>query len=191
MRILAALALTAATLGTAAAAPPPSSTMLFAANPSAVICSKHAKAQAAGAMSMVEAVAPCTAAIDTEPLDRHQLAATYVNRGVIWMSAMMVPEAKADFDAAIRTDPAVGEAYVNRGATLVAMKQYAEGVADIDHGLALGCEEPQRAWYNKGLAQEALGDLKGAYVSYMKAAELSPEWAAPKAELARFTVSSR
>jgi Tfp pilus assembly protein PilF len=155
----------------------------------AVTCSEHAKEQAATSMSMLEAVGPCTTAIDTEPLDKHQLAATYVNRGVIWMTGEMLAEAKTDFDAAVRTDPRVGEGYVNRGAAQVANKQYAQGLADIDYGLSLGVEEPQRAWYNRGLAKEAMGDLKGAYESYTKAVELAPNWAPPKAELARFSVS--
>ena len=71
-------------------------------------------------MSMVQQLAPCTAAIETEPLSNRQLAATYVNRGVIFLHAAMVSDAKVDFDTAIGLDSGLGEAYVNRGATLVA-----------------------------------------------------------------------
>lgn len=189
MRVLTALAVLGAGVGLCAAGPQPSSTTLFTSNSMAVVCSKHAKEQSATAMSMLEAVAPCTVALDKEPLSAHQRAATYVNRGVIWLTGAKVAEAKADFDIAARTDPEVGEAYVNRGAALAAGGQYAAALTDIDKGLALGVEEPQRAWFNRGLSQEALGDVKGAYASYMKAQELAPEWTAPKTELARFSVS--
>ncbi len=189
MRPLVTLAVLSSAVGLVAAAPPTGSNTVYATNPMSVICSKHAKEQAATAMSMLEAVGPCTTAIDREPLDKHQLAVTYVNRGVIWMTGKMVAEAKADFDTAVRSDPRVGEAYVNRGAALIANRQYAEGLADIDYGIALGVEEPQRAWFNRGLAMEALDNLKGAYESYRKAQELAPDWSPPRVELARFTVA--
>jgi tetratricopeptide (TPR) repeat protein len=191
MRILTTLAVLGSAVGLCAAAPSTNnaSSTVFSTNSMAVACSKHAKVQADTSMGMLEAVAPCTVAIDTEPLDKRQLAATYVNRGVIWMTGERYAEAKTDFDSALRTDPRVGEAYVNRGAALAAGRQYAEAVADIDHGLALGVEEPQRAWYNRGLSMEALGDVKAAYESYLKAQALAPEWPAPKSELARFSVS--
>ncbi len=189
MRIAPTLAVLGSAVGLIAAAPPTGSNTVYATNPMSVVCSSHAKEQAATAMSMLDAVEPCTAAIDSEPLDKHQLAVTYVNRGVIWMTGKMIAEAQADFDTAVRTDPRVGEAYVNRGAALVARKQYAEGLADIDRGISLGVEEPQRAWFNRGLAMEAMDDLKGAYDSYQRALELAPGWTAPRIELARFSVS--
>jgi len=163
--------------------------VLFSAqNSLAVSCSNHAKRASLVRKSMVEQLAPCTAAIETEPLSNRQLAATYVNRGVILLHAAMVSDAKVDFDRAIALDGGIGEAYVNRGATLVAMHQDAAALVDIDHGLALGAEEPEHAYFNRGLALENLGDLRGAYESYSKAAELRPDWADPKVELARFTV---
>ena len=38
------------------------------------------------------------------------------------------------------------------------------------------------------IAHENLGDLTAAYRDYSKAAELDPDWDAPKKELTRFTV---
>ena len=64
-----------------------------------------------------------------------------------------------------------------------------QGREQIDRGLALGVREPQKAWYNRGVANEGLGDLTAAYRDYSRAAELDPEWTAPKSELARFSVS--
>jgi hypothetical protein len=36
-----------------------------------------------------------------------------------------------------------------------------------------------------------MGDLKAAWLDYTKAAELDPDWDAPRTELTRFTVSRK
>lgn len=134
------------------------------------------------------AVLACTSALELENLSFRDRARTYVNRGVLQMRQHQFAAARADFDEASSIDPNLGEAYVNRGATFVGEERYREGVEQIDRGLALGVKDPERAWYNRALANEGLGDLRAAYRDYSKAAELNPEWAAPKSELARFTV---
>lgn len=133
----------------------------------------------------------CTGALELEILSGRDRARTLVNRGVIQLRRQAYGAARADFDAAGRIDPGLGEAYVNRGAAFVGEDRFAEGLREIDQGLALGVKEPQRAYFNRALANENLGDLKAAYRDFSRAAELDPDWAAPKAELARFTVKSR
>lgn len=133
----------------------------------------------------------CSAAIKTEPLSRRDLAGTHVNRGVLYMRNMQWGEAMEDLDAALSIDPQMGEAMVNRGALLIAQKRFAEGIAEIDRGLALKPEEPERAYYNRALAEERLDDLKGAYRDYQRAVELAPTWPAPQEELKRFSVSPK
>ncbi|MDR3512832.1 MAG: hypothetical protein P4L73_14445 [Caulobacteraceae bacterium] len=130
----------------------------------------------------------CTQAIGGAPMSDHDLAGTFVNRGVIYMLHGRYRPAQADFEAALKLDTTLGEAYVNHGAALIAQRRYAEGIADIDRGLPLGPQEPEKAYYNRAIADEALDDVKDAYFDYLKAAQLKPAWAAPKAELARFTV---
>jgi tetratricopeptide (TPR) repeat protein len=100
-------------------------------------------------------------------------------------------DARRDFDRAVSLQPAMGEAYVNRGAAYIGRRQYAEGLADLNKGIELGTEEPEKAYYNRALAYEGLDDAKSAYFDYQKAIELSPDWAAPKEQLVRFTVSHR
>jgi Tfp pilus assembly protein PilF len=83
----------------------------------------------------------------------------------------------------------IADAYTNRGAAQMSLKQFEAARADIDKGLALGSGEPQRAYYNRAVADEHLGDDKAAYLDFMRAAMLDPNWAAPRGELARFKVS--
>ncbi|NGM51253.1 tetratricopeptide repeat protein [Caulobacter sp. 602-2] len=133
----------------------------------------------------------CTSALEVETLSTGDRARTLVNRGVIQLRRQAYVEARADFDAAGRIEPKLGEVYVNRGAALVAEDRFAEGLDEIDRGLALGVKQPERAYYNRALAHENLGDVKAAYYDFQRAAELDPKWSAPKEELARFSFKSR
>ncbi|MDP1737047.1 MAG: tetratricopeptide repeat protein [Caulobacter sp.] len=133
----------------------------------------------------------CTYALETESLVKRDRAATLVNRGVIQLRRKKYEAANRDFDAAIRLQPGMGEAYVNRGAALLAQRRWAEGKADIDRGLELGSDEPEKAYFNRALAWEALDDMEAAWRDYVKASELKPDWDAPRKELARFTVTPK
>ena len=46
-------------------------------------------------------------------------------------------------------------------------------------------------FFNRALAYEGMDDEKSAYFDYQKAVELSPDWVAPKTELARFHVERK
>ncbi|MFZ5669041.1 MAG: hypothetical protein ACOY4K_06080 [Pseudomonadota bacterium] len=133
----------------------------------------------------------CSLALESESLVKRDRAGTLVNRGVIQLRRKAFAAASADFDAAIALQPKMGEAFVNRGAVLIAQRRWREGVEEIDKGLALGADEPEKAYYNRALAWEALDDMEAAWRDYMKAAELKPDWEAPRRELARFTVTRK
>ena len=99
--------------------------------------------------------------------------------------------ARADFNQAISIDGSIGEAWVNRGAVAIVEKRYQDGIADIDKGLALGTEEPAKAYYNRAVAYEGINDEKSAYLDYQEALVLQPGWDLPKQELLRFTVTRK
>jgi tetratricopeptide (TPR) repeat protein len=130
----------------------------------------------------------CTLALETEPLSFRDRARTYVNRGVLQMRRRDFAGAVSDFDAASKIDPNLGEAFVNRGAAYVGTQRYGEALIQIDQGLDLGVKDPEKAFFNRGIAHENLGDVTAAYRDYSKASELDPSWDAPKNELMRFTV---
>jgi tetratricopeptide (TPR) repeat protein len=99
--------------------------------------------------------------------------------------------AREDFDRTIAMNGQIGDAYTNRGAAQLSLKQADQARADVDRGLALGSSEPKRAYFNRGTADEVLGDNKAAYLDFLKASKLDPGWAAPKSELTRFSVVER
>lgn len=135
-----------------------------------------------------QSVLTCTVALETESLNFRDRARTHVNRGVLQMRQRDFPTARADFDAATRIDPDLGEAWVNRGATYVGEERYGDALGQIDKGLSLGVKDPEKALFNRAMAHEGLGDLQAAYRDYSRAAELDPKWEAPKRELMRFSV---
>ena len=133
----------------------------------------------------------CTDALDGEFLTPRDRAGTLVNRGVLKLRRGTYPEATRDFDQAVKLKPDMGEAYVNRGAAAIGQRRYAESLPDINKGLELGVQEPAKAYYNRALAYEGMEDAKSAYFDYQKALEMQPEWAAPREQLTRFSVSHR
>ena len=150
-------------------------------------CSEAAYHEQSDQSSMDE----CTQAIEKGTLDRRDLAGTYINRGVMHMNRSDYAGARADFNSAIKVDPTLGEAWVNRGAVNIIDKRYKDGISDIDKGLGLGTEEPAKAYYNRGVAYEGIDDEKSAYLDYQQALTLKPDWDLPKQELLRFTVTRR
>jgi tetratricopeptide (TPR) repeat protein len=133
----------------------------------------------------------CTRALGESKLDRRDLAGTYINRGVMWMVRRDYKSARSDFQSAIEIDPALGEAWVNRGAIAILDRQFQAGIDDISKGLTLGTEEPAKAYYNRAVAYEGIDDEKSAYLDYQQALVLKPGWDLPKQELLRFTVTRR
>lgn len=133
------------------------------------------------------AVELCDAALK-DVMSTYFRAGTYVNRGILHLRRNEFDLARADFEAAMARAPEVGEVWVNRGALLIITKHYAEGLADTNRALELGVEEPEKAYYNRGIAYEGLNDAAAAYHDYQHALELKPDWEMPKRQLTRFTV---
>ena len=133
----------------------------------------------------------CTEALMKGTLDRRDEAGTYINRGVMQMARRDYTDAGADFDRATQIDPTLGEGWINRGAIDILNKRYQDGINDIDKGLALGTEEPAKAYYNRAVSYEGIDDEKSAYLDYEEALVLAPGWDLPRQELLRFTVTRR
>lgn len=150
-------------------------------------CSVQAKAGVATPLSIEN----CTMAIAGEPISGRALAATYVNRGTMFLATRNWGSAMGDFEEALAIQPNLGEAFVNRGGALIGMKRYQEALSEINRGLELNPEEPEKAYGNRALAKWSLDDLRGAYDDFMKAHELKPEWTWPTEQLANFRVETR
>lgn len=138
-----------------------------------------------------QTVEVCTAALNYRRLERMAQLQLLVNRGVTYLRRQESEPALADFDEVIRLDRRSGEAHLNRGAALVQMGRHGEAIAAITEALGLGVREPHKAYFNRGAAREALGDIRGAYEDYNTALEIQPDWGPASAELARFARDRR
>jgi tetratricopeptide (TPR) repeat protein len=147
------------------------------------LCYEHAR----NGERSPEAIDNCTGAL-ISGLSVRDRAATLINRGIIHMNRGGHDRALADFDHAIELQPNLAEGHVNRGAALLAQDNYSAAITAINRGLELNPMEPARAYYNRGVAHEELGQLRAAYNDYRRAADMAPTWAPPRTELTRFRV---
>ena len=93
--------------------------------------------------------------------------------------------------AVIAIDRRQPEAQVNRGAALLQLHRFGPAIASFTEALGLGVQEPYKAYFNRGAAREALGDVRGAYEDYNTALEIYPDWGPANAELQRFARQRR
>jgi tetratricopeptide (TPR) repeat protein len=133
----------------------------------------------------------CTRALGYPRLTRAGERQLLVDRGIVYLRRRNGELALADFDAVIAREPRNAEAHLNRGAALVQLNRHGLAIAAITEALGLGVQEPHKAYYNRGAAREALGDLRGAYEDYSTALEIQPDWGPANAELARFARTRR
>ena len=132
-----------------------------------------------------DAIAACTRAIEAEHLDPPSLITTRMNRGNLYLRRNDPQHAIADFDAIIAMDRRNPEARLDRGVALMMQGQPGQAVAVITEALTLGVHEPQKAYYDRAAAREALGDIRGAYEDYSTALQIAPDWGPANAEMQR------
>lgn len=154
----------------------------------------HAQRCIAGVMaadSSDEIVSECTRALRYNRLTRAAESQIKINRGVLHLRRREADAALVDFDAVIARSDDNAEAHLNRGAALVQLNRHGEAIAAITRAMQLGVLEPHKAYFNRGAAREALGDLRGAFEDYSTALEIQPDWGPANAELARFVRTRR
>ena len=134
-----------------------------------------------------DAVEVCDAAFDGALTSRDAVA-TSVNRAIILQARGAYDAALADLAEARSRAPDFAPVHFNEGAIFIALERWADAEAAFDRALALDTAEPHRAAFGRAVALEEQGDLAGAYAGYQTAAELAPEWEAPRLELGRFRV---
>jgi tetratricopeptide (TPR) repeat protein len=135
-----------------------------------------------------DGIITCTFALEQETLSVRDHAATFVNRGILRARKDDAEGALADYDRGLAMDASLAEGYVDRGAVMIVLRRYDDAVAEIDKGISLGAARLQIAYYDRGIADEALGNIRAAYEDYKKATEIQPDFRLAQDELARFRV---
>jgi tetratricopeptide (TPR) repeat protein len=138
--------------------------------------------------NITDGILTCDFALEQTTLTVKDRAATYVNRGILRGRKDEAEGALSDYNRGISLNPALGEAYVDRGAVMIVLKRYDDALADLDKGITLGANRPQIAYYDRAIVDEALGNIRAAYEDYKKAAEIQPDFTLATEQLARFRV---
>jgi len=128
----------------------------------------------------------CNRAISGVDLNLDNIPGSYNNRGVLWFAEGNYAQALEDFTEAVRLNSKLAQAHVNQGYTLTAMERWSDSIDAYSKGIALDAEEKAKAYFNRGVAHEELGNITQAWRDYQQAAAIDPAWEAPQLELARF-----
>lgn len=132
----------------------------------------------------------CDLALEKEALSMADLSATYVNRGIISIREGRGAAALADMDAALRENPALAAAFMNRSGAYLLLGRWQDARVDADTALGIGLRGDEwAAHFNKGVALERLGLVNESYAAFQRAAALAPGRPEVQTELARFRIT--
>lgn len=130
----------------------------------------------------------CDLALDSEPLNIRDRAATLNNRGILLLRLKATDKALEDFDRAVTLKPELSNVYINRSAAYVRLKRHREAIADATHAIELNADETHAALFNRAMAYEQLGDLTAAYHDLKAALAAKPDFVEAQTELDRYQV---
>ena len=125
--------------------------------------------------SNLQAIELCTASIEGDALRPRDLAATYVNRGIILSRRGRHEAALEDFTTALEKERALVHALINRGNVLVRLKRYEEALVDYDRAVFYSEGRDPLVFFNRSLAYENLGRGAEAREDLVRAVQLDPE----------------
>jgi tetratricopeptide (TPR) repeat protein len=135
------------------------------------------------------AIYHCNLALEQESLGAEDLAATLVNRGVLYMRNGNYASAERDFTRALRTDETNPEAWLNMAISHLKKNENDASVMPmIEKAIALNTKEQALAFYSRAILNERNGNIRAAYADYKKAHELAPDWDEPAEDLQRYRV---
>ena len=110
-----------------------------------------------------EGIVLCSQAIDEGEMPSKDMAATHVNRGVLYDAVGRYSEAMDDYNKGMAIAPGLGDGYLNRGVALIRLKRLDEALADVQKGQALGVSIPEIGYYDLAVVEEQMGRIKEAY----------------------------
>lgn len=125
----------------------------------------------------------CDRALRDPTLSQRDRASTFVNRGILLNRGKRPDDAIDDFNSALKIDPSLGAAYLNRGNSMFFRKRIEAAQEDYTRAIRYGSRDLYAAYFNRGLANEVLGRIEDARSDYEKALELKPDFAAARTHL--------
>ena len=121
----------------------------------------------------------CNQAIAQGQLNRRDLTATYINRGIINVHIGDINQAEEDYLTALDMSDRTPETFLNLGNLQFMMANFHRAIADYDHAESLGFRQQHILYLNRGMALARLGSFDEAEAEYLKALEVRPNWVQP------------
>ena len=118
----------------------------------------------------------CDKALKQEQLTPGDRAATLVNRGIILNRARKLDAALADFSAALKLRPELGEAHLNRGNTYFFRREFESALGDYTQAIEQETSDLHVAYFNRALVHEVMKDYDAARADLAQALSLSPNF---------------
>ena len=122
-----------------------------------------------------EDVDNCTLALNFNDLSVSDRAATYTNRGIIYMALEDYERAISDYSTALYLEPEIGEIYVNIGNVYYMGKVYDKAIEEYTRAIDMRTSMIHVAYTNRGRAYENLGDLDNAEKDFSEALKIIPD----------------
>ncbi len=127
----------------------------------------------ATASDLQERLQDCSAAIESSQLSNADLAMTFYNRGYAYQSSGNYDAAIADYDQAVRLDPAFSLGFYARAAANYEKNNYGQAIRDYDEAIRLN-PDFAFAYEGRGYARFLLGQFTAAQADFAKVLELTP-----------------
>lgn len=128
---------------------------------------------------------PCNRALEQEPLNRRDRAATFVNRGIVLAALGRYQDALNDYNSALAIQAELPQAFIGKGNLYYFAERYDDALVAYNTALEMNLNEKHVAHYDMGMTYEKLGNTEAAARSYRTAMELRPDWALPQQRLQR------
>jgi tetratricopeptide (TPR) repeat protein len=133
----------------------------------------------------------CEQALTQERLTKRNRAATFVNRGILFMRQGNHTRALWDMERGVALMPDLKEGKINLGAALYNLDRIDESLAALNEGLATeDLNARATGFYNRALIWERKGDLTAAYNDFKSALDAVPTFDLAARQLERFQVVS-
>jgi tetratricopeptide (TPR) repeat protein len=106
-------------------------------------------------------------------------AMNWYGQGILKNNAHQFADAIVCFTKALKLDSTLASAYLDRAHSKNKLMDYKSALADYDLALKLPLtwEESYEAYFNKGLTQTLLENLKGAMANFSSAIKINPKYA--------------